>query len=826
MNGSTQGAFGALLKRYREAAALTQEELAERAELSVRGLIYLERGERRPHPGTTRRLAGALALADPDRAAFTDAAHRRMSPADSSSPDVLHEPPLPAMALIGREAELADVFALLREAGARLLTLTGPGGVGKTRLALGVMDEWLDPGDALFMPLAPLHDSALVPSAIAQALGLHETGGQTPLESLIARLRERPALLVLDNCEHLPLVAKVVAELVTRCPALRVLATSRAALRVAGEREYPVRPLARPDPARLPAPDALLQYPAARLFVERATAARPGFRVTAAHIPAIVGICARLDGLPLAIELAAARTKILPPQALLARLGAAPLGVLAGGARDLPARLQTMRDAIAWSYDLLEPDARALFRRLAVFVGGWTLEAAEAVCRVDGGTTPHVLDGLADLADQSLLRSDEQPDGEARFMMLETIRQYGLERLAASGEGETARRGHAAYYVALAEEAAPALRGPEQAVWLARLEAEHDNLQAALRWSLCEGGARLLGVRLAGALWRFWVMHGHLSEGRRWLEAALDTGDAAPAVPDTSRAHILNAAGNLAYLQDDYGRAVALFEESLVLRRALEDRQGIAAALSNLGNVALRQGECARAMALCEEALALQRLLGDAWGIASTTQNIGTVALRQGKYGRAAALFEEALALRRAVGDTRGAALTLQNLGLTMYRQGAYERAAPLLKEGLSLRRALGDKQGVANALMALAHIAYRQDNPDRAGLLYREGLQLAQDVGDQWLTAYGLEGVAAVAAIQGHAARAAQLFGAAEVLRETVGAPLAAAERAIYDPAVEATRRALDEATFAAAWLSGSLLPQGEAVALALRPVVGDNGF
>jgi len=707
MNGSTQGAFGALLKRYREAAALTQEELAERAELSVRGLIYLERGERRPHPGTTRRLVGALALAGPDRVAFIDAAHRRTSPADPdvSSPAALYEPP-PATTLIGREAELTDVAALLREAGARLLTLTGPGGVGKTRLALGVMDEWLDPDGAIFVPLAPLHDPALVPSAIAQALGLRETGGQAPLESLIARLRERPVLLVLDNCEHLLPAATLVAELVTRCPSLRVLTTSRAALRVPGEREYPVRPLARPDPARLPSPDALLQYPAARLFVERAIVARPGFRVTAAHVPAIVGICARLDGLPLAIELAPARTKILPPQALLARLDAAPLGVLAGGARGLPARLQTMRDAIAWSYDLLEPDARALFRRLAVFVSGWTLEAAEAVCRADDGPTPHVLDGLADLADQSLLRSDEQPDGEARFMMLETIREYGLERLTASGEGETTRRGHAAYYVALAEEAAPALRGPEQAVWLARLEAEHDNLRAALRWSLCEGGARLPGVRLAGALWRFWVMHGHLSEGRRWLEAALDTGDAAPAVPDSLRAHILNAAGNLAYLQDDYGRAVALFEESLVLRRTL------------------------------------------------------------------------------------------------------------------------GDKQGVANALMALAHIAYRQDDPDRAGLLYREGLQLAWDLGDQWLTAYSLEGLAAVAAVQGHAARAAQLFGAAETLRETVGAPLAAADRAIYDPAVEATRRALDEVTLTAAWLSDSLLPQGEAVALALRPVVGDNGF
>jgi len=709
----------------------------------------------------------------------------------------------------------------------RLLTLTGPGGVGKTRLALRVLEDVPDLGEACVVPLAPLRDPDLVPSAIARALGLRDIGGRSPLESLIALLRTRPALLVLDNVEHLRPAAGLVAELVTACPPLTVLATSRAPLHVPVEREYPVRPLAQPDPARLPAPDGLLHYPEARLFVQRAMAAKPDFQVTAAHVPAIAGICARLDGLPLALELAAARVKILPPQALLARLeGAsdyAPLRVLAGGARALPARLQTMRNAIAWSYDLLEPDARALFRRLAVFVGGCALEAAEAVCRPDDGPALDILDGLAGLADQSLLRSDEQPDGEARLTMLETIREYGLECLAASGELETLRRRHAAYYLALADEAEPALRGPGQATWLTRLEIEHDNLRGALRWSLCEGGDRPVGVRLAGALWRFWVMHGHLGEGRRWLEEALAAGavtplaSGAPDAPDATRAKILNAAGNLAYLQDDYGQATRLFEESLVLRRALGDRQGAAASLSNLGNVALRQGECERATVLCEEALALQRALGDAWGIASTTQNLGNAALRQGDYGRATTLYEEALSARRALGDTRGIALTLQNLGLMLYRQCAYQQATPLLREGLGLRRALGDKQGVANSLMTLAHVAYRQDNADEAEALYRQGLGLARDLGDRWLTAHGLEGLAAVSAARGRTTQAAYLFGAAEALRDVVGAPLAAVDRAIYDPAVAATRAALPAAALTAAWSSGRALSPAEAIALAL---------
>ncbi len=436
-------------------------------------------------------------------------------------------------------------------------------------------------------------------------------------------------------------------------------------------------------------------------------------------------------------------------------------------------------------------------------MGGCALEAAEAVCRPDDGSALDILDGLADLADQSLLRSDEQPDGEARLAMLETIREYGLECLAASGELETLLRRHAAYYLALADEAEPALRGPEQATWLTRLEIEHDNLRSALRWSLCDGGDRPVGVRPAGALWRFWVMHGHLDEGRRWLEAALATGNVtplAPDAPDAPRAKILNAAGNLAYLQDDYGQATRLFEESLALRRALGDRQGAAASLSNLGNVALRQGECERATVLCEEALALQRAMGDAWGITSTTQNLGNAALRQGNYGRATALFEEALSARRTLGDTRGIALTLQNLGLVMYRQCAYQQATPLLQEGLVLRRTLGDKQGVANSLMTLAHVAYRQDDADEAETLYRQGLGLARDLGDRWLTAYGLEGLAAVAAARGRATQTAYLFGAAEALRETLGAPLAAVDRAIYEPAVAETRAALPAAALTAA--------------------------
>jgi predicted ATPase len=590
------------------------------------------------------------------------------------------------------------------------------------------------------------------------------------------------------------------------------LATSRAILRVLGEQTYAVPSLAWPDPDRLPELETLLAFPAVDLFVQRAAAARSGFRLTAGNAPAVAAICARVDGLPLALELAAARVRLLPPSALLARLGRR-LPLLVGGARDQPARLQTMREAIAWSNDLLGPGERALFRRLAVFAGGCTLEAAEAVCRLDDRL--EVLEGLAELADQSLLRSEEQPDGDVRLMLLETIREYGLERLDAAEEAATTRDRHLAWCVALAEEAAPHLLGPEQGRWLVRLEVEHDNLRAALGWSLRSGGDPALGLRLAGALWRFWQTRGYLTEGRGWLEEALASDQPAPSA---ARARALDGAGNLAETQGDYGQAIAFYEEALALRRGLGDKQGIAGSLNDLGNVAYWQGDYGRALALHEQSLALKRELGDRSDIAISLNNLGLAAYRQGDYDRAAALYEESLALKRALGNTRGIAVSLHNLGAVASSQADYARAAALHEESLALTRELGDSYGIAILLNNLGNVAGWQGDHERAIALLREALLRSRDLGARELMAEALEGLAWVAAAGRQAQRAARFGGAAEALREALGVPLLPEQQADHDQAVQAMRAMLGEGDFAAAWAEGRALPLEAAIGLALE--------
>jgi predicted ATPase/DNA-binding CsgD family transcriptional regulator len=762
-----------------------------------------------------------------------------------------HNLPVQSTSLIGREKEVALVQHLLHREDVRLLTLTGPGGIGKTRLGLQVAAELSDrfADGVFFVNLAPLSDPELVVPTIAQALDLKETGEQPLRDLLQASLQDKQLLLLVDNFEQVLGAASQVADLLAACPRLRMLVTSRFVLHLRGEQEFVVPPLAVPDPKHLPDLAALSQYEAVALFIARAQAVKPEFQVTNANAPAVAEICARLDGLPLAIELAAARSKLLPPQALLARLGQR-LAVLTSGTRDVPARQQTLRNTIAWSYHLLDAREQRLFRRLSVFAGGCRLTAIEAICSTLGDEAEPVLDTVASLIDKSLLQQTEQEGEEPRIVMLETIREYGLERLASHGEREATWQAHAAYYLALAEKAEPELGGSQQVAWLERLEREHDNLRAAKRWTLERWEIwhhMEMGLRLGGALWRFWRMRCHFSEGQDFLQRALAGSEGANR---SLRAKALNVAGDLALGQHDTDQAEVLCRESLALYRELGDKQGIAASLSLLGWVAQRrfhrevayalqaegltlskelgdkrgiaealrglsslafsQGAYERAYALKEESLALFRELGDTWNIAYLLAQVANVASYQGNYAKAYPLAEESVALFRELGDKRGIADGLKNLGGVLLNQGKYARAGSFLEEGLALYREFGLKSEIASPLYSLGRVAFGQGDYTRAQALHREGLTLSLEVGEKWLIALGLEELGAVVALQGQTAWAARLVGAAEALREAIGSIPLPAERSNYERGIAYARTQLGEKAFAAALAEGrTMTPQ-----------------
>jgi predicted ATPase/DNA-binding SARP family transcriptional activator len=797
------GRRGQALRVYRRLAEALREDLGLAPEAATQALA--------------RSLAGQQAAA----------------PAPAVPDGAPHNLPAALTSFVGRQRELAALRAVLVPMpGAadtlpcRLLTLTGPGGAGKTRLALRLADELLDepgayPDGVWLVELASLRDPALLPDRVAQVLAIEEQGARPLADTLAAQLKTRRLLLILDNCEHLlDASAELAAHLLIQCPALRMLATSREALGVAGEQPWPIPALSLPQATTAGPIGHLLESEAARLFLVRARVQRPSLSVTETNAGAVARICRHLEGIPLALELAAARVGALDLDQIAARLSES-FGLLSGGPRTAPRRQRTLRATLDWSYDLLDEPERLLLRRLAVFAGGCTLEAAEAVCAGEEIPTQEVLDRIGGLLRKSLLVLDEQA-GEIRYRLLETVRQYAQEHLAGSIEEVAVRTRHLHWCLTLAEAAEGALRGPEQQVWLVRLEQEHDNLRAALRLAR-ERGEQHVGLRIAGALWRFWDVRGHGSEGRRWLEELLVcAGARGPSAGEAAiRAKALNGAGNLAYMQDDYARARALHEESLALRRELGDMRGIAISLNNLGNVAEVQGDYTRARALLEESLALDRQLGDIWGLAGSLSNLGRVAQVQGDYAWARTLQEESLALRRDLGDRRGIAYSLINLGRVVQLQGDYAQARALQEQSLALFRELDDRRNIAYSLSSLGNVACDQGDCARATRLHEESLTMHRELGDKEGIATNLEGMARAATAPCAApeilARASRLFSAAAALREAIGTPLPPSARAGYERATAAVRAAAGEAAWSAAWADGQTLTLEQTIDLAL---------
>jgi predicted ATPase/DNA-binding CsgD family transcriptional regulator len=681
--------------------------------------------------------------------------------------------PLQLTSFVGRGREVAEVERLLVTE-ARLLTLTGAGGSGKTRLALAV--AYLFTGrfedGVWWVELAPISDPALVPQAVAQAMMIREKPGQPLIETLARDLAQTELLLVLDNCEHLIEASADLAETLLRaCPGIRLLATSRESLGVHGEAHFVVPPLSLPDPLRLQDVDGPSRYEASNLFVQRARLVKPGFSLTEGNALAVAQVCHRLDGMPLAIELAAAKMKVLSVEQIASRLDDR-FALLTGGGRTTLAHHGTLRATMQWSYDLLSEEEKTLFRRLCVFAGGFTLEAVETVCSGDGIQESRVLELLASLVEKSLVIVTEQP-GEARYGFLETVKQYALDRLEESGEAGLVRERHVLYYLALAEKAEHELRGMQQGVWLEWLDREYDNLRSALSWTL-EGEHAELALRLGGALGEFWHVLGHQNEARRWLEAALAKGEGAP-IPVRAKALVM--AGHIAWEQGDYERSVVLSEEGLALFREIGDDAGAVVALYVLGAAALFQNDLERATILTEEAVTLQRASGDSVGMARSLPILGAVA----QLGR------------------------------------DYERAVALHEEGVSLAREAGDDFAVVVSLVVGASAYLGLGEHRRVRELYEEGLNLSRDLKLMHLTASNLNVAAALAGSQGQAERSARLWGAAEALREAIGVVFSPFERSYYEPYIIAAKAKLDEAAWEAAWAEGRAMAPEKAVEYAL---------
>lgn len=731
--------------------------------------------------------------------------------------DVPNNLPAEPTPFIGREQEVNAALRLLRRPETRILTLTGPGGIGKTRLSLQVAVQSLDrhADGVFFVELAPIASAELVIPAVGKALGVRETANRSILDGVKDYLKDKDLLLTLDNFEHVVTAAGQLVDLLSACPRLKTVVTSREALRVRGEQQFLVPPLGLPDRGHVESFDVVTRYEAVRLFVERARTVKSEFAVSERNAYAIAEICRRLDGLPLAIELAAARVNVLSPQAMLARLEH-KLAVLTGGPRDAPARQQTLRQAIGWSYDLLSPAEQLVYRRLAVFAGGFMLPAAEAV--LGGGPSEaaelDLFTAISSLVDKSLLRRAEAME-ESRFSMLETIREYALDRLTQTEEADALRARHADYYLTLAEQAEPKLVGATQAVWLDRLEEEQDNLRAALRWFV---GMGLIdhGLRLAGALLRFWRGRGYITEGRAQMTELL----ASPGgqTRNASRAKALHAAGWAAREQGDYADARTLIEESLAIYRELGDARGIGWALVDLGFLTRYEGDYLAATSLLEESVRLLRQVDDTEGLAAALGNLGFVARDEGDAALAEARLTESLALWRKLGDRVGFGWALTALGMVARAQGRSDVARAHLDESLAVWRELNDRQNTANVLSTLAQLACDEGQYDLARSDLRNSVSIFVEVGDRRGIAFALEGFARVAAHEAHLERAVCLQAAAATLRRNIGAPAPPAWQADLDRTMDRVRAALPAGPLADAVRRGASMTLHETVEFALE--------
>jgi predicted ATPase/DNA-binding SARP family transcriptional activator/DNA-binding CsgD family transcriptional regulator len=733
-------------------------------------------------------------------------------PQQEERPDVRnHNLPTARTSFVGREREILEIKRELSMS--RLLSLTGAGGSGKTRLALEVARDLVGayPDGVWLVELAPLSEEALVPQAVAGVLDVRERPDQPLTDSLIEALRQKTLLVILDNCEHVvETAAHLVTLLLDACPRLKILATGREVLGIMGEVVWPVPLLSVPDVRSQPSVEELEGYEFARLFAERVHERNPNFTLNAENAHEVAEICRRLDGLPLAIELAAARSKVLPPNAMRRHLGNR-LELLRGAARDLPQRQRSLRATIEWSYELLDSTEKVLLARLSAFCGGCTLEAVEAVCDAEADSSIDVLEGTSSLLEKSLLRQQEGDRGEPRFVMLETVHEYARERLDLSEEAEEIRRRHAEYFLALAEQGEAKLRGSEEANWLVGLETERHNMRAALTWALEKERTAELGLRIAGALWRFWWMRGYYDEGRRWLERAL----AKDSRVSMARAKALEAVGWLADDQDDIDRAVAAAEEGLSLSTEAEiGSNGAAPFLRILGAAAGVRGDHERAAQLYEESLALSREVGDERSISLSLLQLGNAISELGDYRRAIELYEEGLALSRKILDTALLTSYLISMGYESLLQGDVERGAILNEEAARLMRERGHKGKLQYALDNLGWAALLQGDRERARQLYEESLRLCRELGDITIAAESLEGLACAGE---EAERAARLFGVASSLREAVGYRQAPRERAMREPYLESVHFSLEESTWDALFTVGQAMTLEEGVEYAL---------